>query len=434
MKLDYGWTSPRDFQRWGPYATYGRSAASEVRVAWQSKFYSTSAWLEFWEAPSGERRRLELDADPPRRLFWFALDGLRPGAEYRFQTSRPEDHAGGGDPPTYAFRTAPPDDSPEPFEFLVVGDVHARDGSARTLFEVAKRCVPGASFAASCGDAVTHGGREEAWNEFFWCLDPFLPGLPVVHATGNHDTDHPETYAAFLRAFPQPYVDPANGAYFDVVHGNAALVVLDSTNAGQTSATQGLVSDEQLDWLDATLARHHRAGRWKFVFLHHPVFSTGDSGTMKVYQLAYGDLFAEHQVDAAFYGHDHQFEAYWADRDADWGGTHYFCVGNGGPELGLKAMDRLADPPPTYLWEGRTLVVSEDGVPDGRFGGPRDDESVAKWQVYGALETGFTQVRVEGDACLVRAWDLNGRVLFEDSFARTGAGKRYHPPRVALRR
>ncbi len=427
MKLDYGWESPADFHRWGPYVSFGKSPATEMTVSWKSKFFALERWVEYGENPACDHRVEEEVA--PTVLHHIVLSNLKPDTQYYYKISRSEDRVV-EDPPVYTFRTAPSAGTREPFDFCVVGDVHASSGNATQLFQRIVDNAPATRLIVSCGDCVTHGGQDNAWNDFFYQFSPFTSQFVIVHATGNHDTDHPETYARFLHTFPQPYVDPRNGAYFAFSYGNARFIILDSTNAGQRAATQGVVSDEQLEWLEGELAAHGKKDEWVFLFMHHPMYSTGDTGSMAIYELAYRDLFDEAQVDAVFFGHDHQFEVFWSPKDAEWGGTHYCLVGNGGGDGSIKIRDEKTTPPPNYLWKGRTYIFTRDGILDGnRAGGVRNDDFIAASQVYGVIEQGFTHCHLDGDACTLRMVGMENQTYFDDIFRRTGQGKQYHPPK-----
>jgi 3',5'-cyclic AMP phosphodiesterase CpdA len=426
MKLDYTWDGPALYQRWGPYLSFDGPASTRMRVTWQSKFYSTSRWIAHGKTPACETKMEESLITSPSRMHSVLLCDLEPDTTYHYKISRPEDLALPVQP-VYSFTTGPPEGTRVPLDFCVSADMHAHDGNVQRLIGSMERNVPASRFLVSCGDPVTHGGRDEAWNDLFSQLDPWCTRVPFMNATGNHDTDHPETYARFLDVFRHPYIDRRSGAYYSFQYGNIACIVLDSTNAGQSVATQGVVSDEQLDWLEHELARLAKKDTWVFVFMHHPMYSTGDTGSLHIYELAYLDLFNEYQVDAVFYGHDHLFEVYWTGRDMPWGGTHYFLTGNGAM-ANLEMRDPAHVPLTTYLWKGRTYIVERDGILGGRVGGPRNDAVVNSSHVYGILEVGFTHLHVDGDACELRAWGLENQVYFKDQFGRTGHGKRYHPP------
>jgi predicted phosphodiesterase len=421
MKIDYGWEGPQDFRCWGPYWSFGTHADTEITVSWQSKFHALEHWLEFGENLEKSTRIHE--KIEPTTMHSFHLRDLKPNTTYYYKISRVEDQQISPQP-IYSFHTGPTQGTALSFDFCIIGDFHAKtqEGTQEILQGIVKN-VPNRSFLVSTGDAITHGGDETAWNDFFYQMKPYTSEFPVMHTTGNHDTDHPETYAHFIQTFHFPYHDSTKGAFYHYIYGNAVFIMLDSTNAGQAAATQGVVSDEQLEWLEAILTEYGKKNYWVFIFMHHPMYSTGDSGMMNIYELAYRDLFDEYHVDAVFYGHDHIFEVYWTGRDLDWGGTHYCLVGNSGNCLGTFIRDPARNSP--YLWKGRTYIPSRDGMLGGKLGGMRNDEIIKTSYVYGIIERGFTHIHIDGDRAELKMWGLENQIYFRDQFKRTGCGKKY---------
>lgn len=428
MILDLGYASPGEFRCWGPYVSYGRSAATQAHVTWNSKFHALERWIDYGPTPSCGTRLGERLTES-ETIHSFFLDGLAPSTTYYFRISRPEDMRATA-PPVYSFTTGPPDGVPVPggFTFAVLSDMH---NAGSVAYPSVVRNAPGTRFIVDCGDAITHGGEEDRWNEFFHSLTPHATRFPFMNVTGNHDTDHPETYARFVKTFRHPYHDPSLGAFYHFTYANALFVMLDSTNAGQAKGKQGLVSDEQLDWLEGILRRHARRDAWVFVCMHHTFYSAGNCANLiSWYEMAYKDLFDEHHVDCVFYGHDHSFEVYWTGRDEPWGGTHYVLTGNAGRDIDTDRRDPARNPPPMFTWPGRTLIPSRDGVPDGALrGDPASTRAITDYLIYGVLESGFTSCTVDGDALELRAIGRDNQTYFEDRFERTGTGKRYHPPR-----
>ncbi len=427
MILDHGWGSPSEYRKWGPYLSFGNSAATAMHVSWQSKFFSLDSWIEYGETiDCGKRIKKDMDA-LPSAMHTFLLEGLKPDTTYYFKISRPEDMQE-QEAPVYTFKTGPPDGTAtQPVDFSIVSDMH--NGGNVAYPSIAKN-VPGTRFILDCGDCITHGGEEEKWNDFFFQFAPICTKIAFMNATGNHDTDHPETYAHFIQTFHHPYHDTKLGAFYYFVYGNAAFIMLDSTNAGQTKGKQGVVSDEQLEWLEATLARFSSKGYWIIICTHHTIYSTGEcSNLMNLYELAYKDLFDEYKVDCVFYGHDHAFEVYWGGREKPWGGTHYCLVGNGGENLGTDVRDASKKPPPRFTWKGRTYIPERDGILDGQLSNdPVSTRIIKESFVYGILESGFTHCRIHGDECEMRMIGRDSQVYFEDKFKRTGCGKVFHAP------
>jgi predicted phosphodiesterase len=333
MKLDYQWHGPDDFLCWGPYLCFGNDASAEIRITWRSKFMTMTKWLEYGETERCETRIEE--ETPPSYLHSFTLTGLKPDTQYYFRISRPENHirnkvdiynAGILIPefiekdgkPLYTFRTAPDGsktgDRPEiTFEFCVTSDIHTEGTNIQGMLTQIQKNAPETRLFVITGDITSHGGLESAWNSFFYQIHHYtladtLPNFALLTIPGNHDSDHPETYAHYIHTFPHPYENIRKGGFYYTIYGNAVFIMLDSCNAGQTQAGQGLVSDDQIEWLEATLERFAKKHYWIFVCLHHEIYSTGyKNGMISLYETIYLDLFNEYHVDAVFYGHDHQF-------------------------------------------------------------------------------------------------------------------------------
>ncbi len=456
MKLDYQWHGPDDFECWGPYITFGNDASTEVRITWRSKFMTMNKWIEYGKTEAC-KEKIEKETDP-RYLHSFILTDLEPDTTYYFRISRPENHikdkkdiynAGILIPefiekegkPIYRFTTAPSSstvDSQDPisFDFCVTSDIHCEGTNIENSLTQMEEYPGDIRFLTVTGDVTSHGGRESAWNSYFYQLHPYtytedMKHFALMNIPGNHDGDHPETYAKFVHTFKNPYEDVRKGGFYYFIYGNAVFIMLDSCNAGQTQAPQGLVSDDQMSWLESTLEKFAKKDYWVFVCLHHEIYSTGyKNGMIKLYEMIYKDLFNEYHVDAVFYGHDHQFEVYWQNREEDWGGTHYIILGNGGNGLSnLKEM-KTREPQANYIWEGKTYVFERDGILDGNPNGARNDEAIKSAFQYGLIEkTGFLYVNIEGDTCeLKMIGSEDGTLYYHDKFKRTGTGKQYHEP------
>lgn len=89
--------------------------------------------------------------------------------------------------------------------------------------------------------------------------------------------------------------------------------------AGQDTA-------KQMRWIDSCLT--NSKSRWKLVFGHHPVYSSGSghgtqTGDMEA---RFADFFNKKGVDAYFCGHDHDFEYIKSNNSK----VNYFVCGTGG--------------------------------------------------------------------------------------------------------
>jgi Icc protein len=115
------------------------------------------------------------------------------------------------------------------------------------------------------GDLTDHGTAEE-----YALLREILAPLraPLYLVPGNHDDR-----LRFLEAFADHAYLPRPGApfaHYAIEDHPVRLVGLDTTVPGQP---HGMLCDERLAWLDATLGA--RPDRPTLLFMHHPPFRTG---------------------------------------------------------------------------------------------------------------------------------------------------------------
>lgn len=413
---------PFTFTEWGPYTSYGPDAATSMTVTWRSRVLSRRAWLRYGTSP-GELRTIEASPAIPADMHSFTLAALTPGTRYVYEISR--------DPGIFrSFTTAPPPGSREPFSFTVAGDMHAYPANTiKRYFDLMLELAPDHAFGVTVGDCINDGNDPTHWDAFFRDANDYLHRKPLHNATGNHDTGNEDKYCRFLRAWRHPHADPARGAYHVVDHGNASFIFLDSSNAGGWEPTPG---DEQYDWLVEQLDTRARKDRWIFLFMHHQVYSTGDFGCASIMHEVYRPLCQEYHVDAVFYGHDHHYECFWVDRDADWGGTVFFVAGAGGGQTHVDhAIMGDRDGKTKYVWPGRVLNVRKHGVPPpaptikGDSMGFRNDALVRDCQLLGVLEPSFLLVNVHGDEMDVRCIGWQEQVYHHLHVRRAGAGRKF---------
>lgn len=178
-----------------------------------------------------------------------------------------------------------------PFLIAQISDLHIkRPGEkAYNVVDTAaalERCVdqlnamrPTPAIVVCSGDLVD-GGSDEEYAHLKRILSALK--LPLVSIPGNHDDRD-----AMRRAFPEQAYSGGGGALNSIVAaGDLDLILLDSLVAGQP---YGLLTDDTLAWLDATLAQSpHRPA---LIFLHHPPFVTGISH-MDVQNLRNADALA----------------------------------------------------------------------------------------------------------------------------------------------
>jgi 3',5'-cyclic AMP phosphodiesterase CpdA len=258
------------------------------------------------------------------------LEGLLPGTLYHYQvlvdgTVESADHT---------FQTAPADDS-TPFRCVVFGD--SGDGSKAQRLVASEVLSASPDLVLIPGDVVYDCGQVENLDpHYFVPYAGLLDHIPFYPVLGNHDVKtqggKPLLDALYL---PQNDQDGTERFYsFD--YGNAHFAGLDSNSA--TAPENG-----QAMWLDRDLAAS--TATWKFVYFHHPPFSSSSHGSNMRLRELLEPILERHDVDLVLTGHDHDYERTFPLREAqvvdageepnyiDPRGTVYVVTGGGGKNL-----------------------------------------------------------------------------------------------------
>ncbi len=292
----------------------------------------------------------------------------------------------------HSFVTPPRAGSGSPTRFLCVGDTgNTRNGGrapsyyrevmrAASAWYAGKGLMPG--FMIHAGDLVRTGGDLENWLSHFSSFDG-QGSLPLVIAPGNHDYLG-DRGGNFLYFFHQP-------DYYTLDYGDTRIISLHPYDGpGRTLDGPVLTTGkEQYRWLKRELARKDRK-RWTVVIIHNPILSTGDYGTSELLAAQYLRLFRRHRVDLVVSGHDHNFDIFHVDPDAEDGGTLFLVAGTGGSHIDSYIMDR-----PLRRWEGWRHDPFAGEGPYQR------DPLTDNHHVYGELSWGFTDVEIRGDTMTV---------------------------------
>jgi len=419
-----------EFKNWGPYISYGYDSSSEMRISFETEYYYTQKSI-LYAKENNKFQKIEYTWCEPDKHHCFILKNLQPNTEYYYKIVVGNSLKGKKDEridKVYKFKTGialneneNADNDENSFEFTIVGDMHAKFGSnISKSFEIMDLVTPNRAFTITLGDCIDDGNEELDWQSFFRDLNKWLPFIPIMNVTGNHDAGDHTKYSRFIKTFDHPYINKEKGAFYSFRYGNAAFIMLDSNNAGNFEPTP---SDEQYEWLESELKKYNELNLWIFVMLHHQIYSSGDFAMSPIAHQVYRPLFDEYHVDAVFYGHDHHFEAFWTNKKSNWGGTKYFVVGAGGDQnhVDYSIMgDR--DGATKYIWPGRIYSYKQHGIisPSNNISeyakGFRNDEIVKNAQLFGILEPHFVYVRIKGNNCFLKTIGYQKQVFFELNF------------------
>ncbi len=319
----------------------GTTTGTGVVIAWATD-RSTTGEVRYSLDWSYDRRA-EATSRPLGDGQWHfaSIEGLAPASRYYYRV------LGDGQilvPRSVAsFHTAPAAQS-QRFTFAVVGD--SRPAGADVPTSAAAQAVASQlrehrfDFALHLGDAVHSGGicsgRDSSWNQYisayFALYRKSLAVVPFYPCVGNHELNNGSCgYQAYTDVYHLPLGAPSGDEeeYYSFDWGNAHFVALDTNQNCRPGSPQ-------YEWLVADL--HSSKQFWKFVFSHHPPYSSGRHGSDLSLRANLAPVFEAYGVNVALTAHDHHYERTCpildnVCRTPSEGAVVYYVTGGGGAPL-----------------------------------------------------------------------------------------------------
>ena len=213
-----------------------------------------------------------------------------------------------------ALTTAPKDDSPEPFRFLIYGDNRSDEAAHQA---VVRAMVPvKTDFLVHTGDFVENGRVASQWQTFFDIEEPLLRDRCLFSAVGNHEIF--DGGGVLYTKYFGPG-DPPTELDGTQRWGNTRFFFLNSLVQYKAGADR--------EWLERVLkAADDEPGLvWRIVVMHHNIWSSGPHGdNLYLRDAGIPALFRAHKIDLLLAGHDHIYERGIDDHVA------YVVTGGGG--------------------------------------------------------------------------------------------------------
>jgi len=205
-----------------------------------------------------------------------------------------------------------------PFQFAVLGD--SRDGEKVYTQLIQRILERRPHFIIHLGDMIAKPNAKE-WQAFFEISRPInVPFFPVI---GNHETGNTRLGEGMYR---KQFRLPEGKSYYAFQAGGRLFVILDSEKG------KGRIVDDQWLWLGNLLSISKE--RFKFVFLHRPLFPPPSSlktgKAMDKYPSERDELhrlFLRTEVTAVFAADDHRYDRREKDK------ILYFITGGGGAPI-----------------------------------------------------------------------------------------------------
>src|SRR5271157_299681 len=304
-----GWVLRQKYafnRQFGPYLIFGPNPATSMVILWGSAKPARPNQSQPTVLVGKDPKRLTPVAANIRRnnlVTSVELADLEPNTIYYYQVPPKRE--------IFHFQTAPYLDlsNPKPldFEFAILCDLH---GSARPIKQTVnaiRALLPNIQFIVSGGDNVTDARIRRHWATLWGQMAPLSPFLPFESTPGNHDGELPPAAQNWLKAFPYPYPNPADGAYFQFTYLNMGFFMLDIYNGGKA---MDQLSAAQLEWLRAELERLPPEVTQRVIILHKSIYTTGDFGCDKKLEDQLVPIIAEFHVKLVISGHSHLFEVF----------------------------------------------------------------------------------------------------------------------------
>jgi hypothetical protein len=304
------------------YPYLGETTPTSVVVSWATDGAGAS------EVRYGESNVVTATTNIYNGKYWHSatITGLTPDTTYNYRI-----YTAGHDLtpwPEITFTTAPESNQ---FTFVVMGDSRPGDAhsppSQAALDVATEMSQHRFDLALHTGDIVNSGGTcsgdDSSWNQYirdyFNLYRESIGHIPFYPSIGNHDLYGGSCgYQGYSDVFHLP-------AYYSFDWGNAHFVTLDTTQSYRPGSPQ-------YEWLVDDLQTN---SPWKFVFFHHPAYSSGHHGSTSDVQSHLVPIFEEYGVDLVFNGHDHLYERTCPilDDACEEGGVVYYVTGGGGASL-----------------------------------------------------------------------------------------------------
>jgi len=275
--------------------------------------------------------------------YWHSatIPNLTPGTTYYYKV-----YSAGEDLtpwPQLSFSTAPEVTATQ-FTFAVLGDsrplndnLPPSEGARAVAAQMGQHRF---DFALHTGDIVYSGGdcfgSDSSWNQyiiaFFDLYREIIGHVPLFPSVGNHELNGGMCgYRGYTDVFHLPANAPAGDEeeYYSFNWGSAHFVALDSNQSIRPGSAQ-------YAWLVSDLQSSTQP--WKFVFFHHPLYSSGSHGGSLSLRRNLLPVFETYGVDAVFTGHDHHYERSCPILDdacttSQKGGVVYYVAGGAGAPL-----------------------------------------------------------------------------------------------------
>ncbi len=303
----------------GPCLTWGtgQDPSTGISIVWKTVDATETCVLlgpdpgaldeYFAPGTTSEWHKISINALVPETRYYFRIPGHRENE-------------------LFSFMSAP--QTPSNFSFLFFADARQNDGEfavpllpnlPRYMDEQIDARSLNVAFTIVGGDFVGEGDNFATWKTWFddiSMLSNLSTERPMAMVPGNHERHNDQNGEMLARVYP---LDGQPTFYYSFNYSQLHVTVLDPWNA--TTGWWGDFNPTQIGWLQSDL-QHASAMDFKVICMHPP--PVGRDGTPHGNMAFLTQLCDAHDVDAVFFGHDHEYGI------NNVNGTWYVLAGVGG--------------------------------------------------------------------------------------------------------
>jgi predicted phosphodiesterase len=320
-------------------------SSDAITIVWVTK-KNCLGWVEINEEGKGSRKVFAIKNGLRKygRIHRVRIENLFPAQKYQYSVYAKEvlsfktyktEYGNTIEKTGFHFSTPPAKHNE--LSFVVLNDMHNHPESVRHLLSNHTRQEE-YDFVVLNGDMFNYLGQEEKLvsDLLIPLSEHFSSNKPFFMVQGNH-----EVRGDFSRNLFDYCDYRDNQSYQAFTQGPVRFVILDSGEDKEDDhpSYNGLNAfdhyrEEQAEWLAKEIEKpEFKKAPFRIVFIHIPVFYSGDwHGTTHCRQL-FHPLFNKGKVDLVISGHTHRYGTYAANEN-----HHYPIMIGGGPEPGKRTI------------------------------------------------------------------------------------------------
>jgi len=399
----------------GPYLMYGPDPHTSIRIGWITPKNNEDKNIIQIQPQFASIQFKRRQFDPTQYKMktdvqWLEITGLEPGLQYEYWFTSSELTA-------KKFKFKLPEmtqkDTHDGFSFIAIGDLHASEHKIHKEIQLIQKHHSDVPFWLTLGDIITEAQDPFQWRTWFLQAVDLLPFTPIFYTIGNHEGFSPLRIQYWKTFFWPPFANETQGCYYSTNYQNVHFVFLDNyDNRSQFYR----FSDTQVQWIHSDLqsAQAKDGIDHIIISMHHPPFSTGDSGCDPVLGKIFNDIIEKYgKIRFVLAGHCHFYQSFVVTRKKSPTSQVGFIISGGAAkrmESEVTKKHRIHYRP--YNWSSHGLNQKVNFTAS-RINSNilRNDTFVNQFHHLSIIIPHFLRFSIKGNAIDMQVYDWNNKIL-----------------------